>query len=52
MYSVTYPFSYSCDEIPADAEDLIEAALGAARANHQVHGTQMITGAACELLYR
>jgi hypothetical protein len=52
MHTVMYPFSYSCSEIPAHAEDLIEAALGAARANKQVHGTFMITGSACELLYR
>lgn len=48
---VMYPFSYSCDELPAHAEDLIEAALGAAKANKQVHGMTMATGSACELLY-
>lgn len=47
-----YPFSYACDVVPADAEDLIEAALGASKAARGVHGTSMSTGAACDLLYR
>ncbi|KAF8316152.1 hypothetical protein DL93DRAFT_2111686 [Clavulina sp. PMI_390] len=46
-----YPFSYSCDALPAHAEDLIEAALGAAKANKAVHGMTVATGSACELLY-
>lgn len=47
-----YPYSYSCEALPAHAEDLIEAALGAARANKGVHGMTVATGSACELLYR
>ena len=33
------PFSHSCDILPADAEDLLEAALGAAQAVKKKHGT-------------
>ncbi len=33
------PFSYSCKKYPKDAEDLLEAALGAAHAIKQIHGT-------------
>ena len=36
--TVSYPFSYSCDVIPKDAENQIEAALGAARAITHEHG--------------
>ena len=36
--TVSYPFSYSCNVIPRDAEDQIEAALGAARAITNEHG--------------
>lgn len=50
--AVMYPFSYACDAMPAHAEDLIEAALGASKASKNVHGTAMLTGSGCELLYR
>ncbi|KAF9513086.1 hypothetical protein BS47DRAFT_987216 [Hydnum rufescens UP504] len=46
-----YPFAHTCSVLPAHAEDLIEAALGASKATKEVHGTKMRTGAACELLY-
>ena len=36
--TVSYPFSHSCDVIPKDAEDQIEAALGAAQAMTNEHG--------------
>ncbi len=49
---VMYPYSFSCDFDPPNAEDLIEAALGASKASKSVHGTSMTTGAACEMLYR
>ncbi|KAH9950804.1 hypothetical protein B0H21DRAFT_721773 [Amylocystis lapponica] len=46
------PFSYSCKETPKDAEDQIEAALGATRAIKQVHGTAFTTGNLCSMLYK
>jgi len=49
---VSSPFSYSCDELPPDAEDQIEAGLGAAQAIKAVHGTQFTTGRLCSMLYR
>lgn len=48
---VMYPYSYTCETLPPHAEDLIEASLGAAKANKAVHGMPVITGSACELLY-
>ncbi|CDZ98302.1 peptidase m14 [Phaffia rhodozyma] len=47
-----YPFSYSCDDFPPDAEDLMEALLGAAKALRSVQGTAYKTGQVCELVYR
>ncbi|KAG6896972.1 hypothetical protein C0992_004974 [Termitomyces sp. T32_za158] len=38
--------------IPKDAEDQLEAGLGAAWKLSQVHGTQMTTGSLCSNLYR
>jgi extracellular matrix protein 14 len=49
---LTPPYSFSCDKVPKDAEDMLEAALGAAQALHQVHGTQFQTGSLCSMLYR
>jgi len=46
------PFSYSCTALPRDAEDQLEAALGAARAMASVHGTTVTTGQLCKMLYR
>ncbi|RDB16475.1 putative metallocarboxypeptidase ecm14 [Hypsizygus marmoreus] len=46
------PFSYSCRIIPKDAEDQLEAGLGAARALGVIHGTQFSTGRLCAMLYR
>ncbi|KAL4247356.1 Inactive metallocarboxypeptidase ECM14 [Abortiporus biennis] len=46
------PFSYSCKQAPKDAENQIEAAMGAARAIKEVHGTVFTTGRLCEMLYR
>lgn len=46
------PFSYSCKKTPKDAEDQIEAGLGAARAMQLTHGTVIVTGRLCEMLYR
>ena len=36
---VSTPYSFSCKRTPKDAEDQLEAALGAAKAITQVHGT-------------
>ncbi|KAF8066532.1 peptidase M14 [Lyophyllum atratum] len=46
------PFSYSCSRIPQDGEDQLEAGLGAAQAMGRVHGTAMMTGRLCNMLYR
>ncbi|KAJ7735738.1 peptidase M14 [Mycena metata] len=46
------PYSYKCDKLPKDAEDQMEALLGAAQAGRSVYGTQFSTGTLCELLYR
>jgi len=45
------PYSYSCDVLPAEAEDLLEAAAGAAKAVQKVHGRHVDTGTLCEQLY-
>ena len=37
--TVSIPFSYSCKKSPKDAEDQLEAALGAVNAIKQIHGT-------------
>ncbi|KAI9063593.1 hypothetical protein FKP32DRAFT_1611733 [Trametes sanguinea] len=46
------PYSYSCKKVPKDAEDQLEAALGAVNAIKQVHGTEFTTGSLCEQLYK
>ncbi|KAI0360633.1 Zn-dependent exopeptidase [Trametes cingulata] len=46
------PFSYSCKKVPKDAEDLLEAGLGAVNAIKQVHGTPFTTGSLCRQLYK
>ena len=38
------PFSWSCKKTPKDAEDQLEAALGAAHAIKEVHGTVFTVG--------
>ena len=35
---VSTPFSHSCSNVPKDAENLVEAALGAVRAIKNEHG--------------
>ncbi|KAH9896913.1 hypothetical protein C8Q73DRAFT_687752 [Cubamyces lactineus] len=49
---VSTPFSYSCKKVPKDAEDQLEAALGAVHAIKQVHGTPFSTGSLCRQLYK
>ena len=50
--TVSTPYSYSCQFYPPDAEDQIEAALGAAQASFKIHGHHFTTGRLCETLYR
>ena len=40
-FTVSSPFSYSCNVLPAEEEDLLEAAVGAAKAIEKVHGKQV-----------
>ncbi|KAI1798163.1 hypothetical protein LXA43DRAFT_875915 [Ganoderma leucocontextum] len=49
---LSIPFSWSCKKTPKDAEDLLEAALGAANAIKQPHGSVFTTGSLCEQLYK
>ncbi|VDB95659.1 unnamed protein product [Peniophora sp. CBMAI 1063] len=46
------PFSFSCSKTPRDAEDLLEAAHGAAFAVRGTHGAAFTTGSLCETLYK
>ncbi|KAF9472375.1 peptidase M14 [Pholiota conissans] len=45
------PYSYTCKRTPKDAEDQIEAALGACHALKSVHGTAFKVGTLCSTLY-
>lgn len=45
---MSWPFSFTCDLLPPDAEDLFEAALGMAHAVKKKHGTTYTV----RLLYR
>ncbi|KAJ7616054.1 peptidase M14 [Roridomyces roridus] len=45
------PYSYKCDKLPKDAENQMEALLGAANAGRAVHGRAFSTGTLCSLLY-
>lgn len=47
-----HPFSHSCDVVPKDEENLMEAALGAAKAMGKAHGSVVRTGSLCDKLYR
>jgi len=49
---VSSPFSYSCKKFPRDAEDQLEAALGAVSALRQPYGTSFMTGTLCSMFYR
>ncbi|GAA95022.1 uncharacterized protein L969DRAFT_65070 [Mixia osmundae IAM 14324] len=46
-----FPFSYSCEVQPGDAENLYEAALDTAKAIRSVHGSVFETGSRCEISY-
>ncbi|KIM38505.1 hypothetical protein M413DRAFT_447732 [Hebeloma cylindrosporum] len=45
------PYSYTCNRVPKDAEDQIEAALGASQKLKSIHGTDFQTGSLCSMLY-
>ncbi|ORX37846.1 hypothetical protein BD324DRAFT_623520 [Kockovaella imperatae] len=47
-----YPFAHSCEDFPFDAENLMEASLGVAKAMRQRDGEAYMTGQACDLTYR
>lgn len=46
--AILYPFAYDCEVLPRDAEDLAEAAWGAAKAARNVHGRYFDVDSACE----
>ncbi|KAH8110918.1 hypothetical protein DFH11DRAFT_727843 [Phellopilus nigrolimitatus] len=48
---LSWPYSFACNTLPPDAEDLFEAALGAAHAVRKKHGTIYTTGSLCSTLY-
>ena len=47
---VMFPYSYSCSDFPKDAEILMEAGLGVAKAIKSIHGTTYQAGQACDLV--
>ncbi|WVQ75021.1 hypothetical protein IAR50_004630 [Cryptococcus sp. DSM 104548] len=47
-----FPFAHSCDDFPVDAEMLMEAGMGVAKAIRTTHGQGYETGQACDLTYR
>ncbi|OBZ77986.1 Carboxypeptidase A2 [Grifola frondosa] len=49
---LSIPYSFHCKKAPKDAEDLMEAALGAVSAIKQVHGTAFTSGSLCSMLYK
>jgi extracellular matrix protein 14 len=49
---VMFPFAESCDDFPHDAEMLMEAGLGVAKAMRSGHGEGYEAGQACALTYR
>ncbi|GAA5910682.1 hypothetical protein JCM5296_001691 [Sporobolomyces johnsonii] len=44
-----FPYSYSCDAVTRDEENLYEAVLSAAKALRSVHGRQFETGSVCQV---
>jgi len=49
---IATPFSYSCKRLTPDAEDQLEAALGAAHVTAKVHATMYTTGSLCSTIYQ
>lgn len=52
MNTVMFPFAHSCDDFPPDAEMLMEAGLGVAKAMRTQQGEGYQAGQACDLTYR
>lgn len=50
--AVMFPFAHSCDDFPPDAEMLMEAGLGVAKAMRRQQGEGYQAGQACDLTYR
>lgn len=50
LFIVMFPYSYSCSAFPADAETLMEAGLGVAKALRTYKGTGYQAGQACDLV--
>ncbi|KAF9585445.1 Carboxypeptidase A4 [Lunasporangiospora selenospora] len=46
------PFGVDCDKVPKDDEDITEAAMGAAKALHTVHGKRFAVGSVCNLVLK
>lgn len=49
---ISSPWSYACKKNTKDAEDQLEAAVGAAHAIRTVHGTSFTAGSLCQLTYK
>ncbi|GJE92386.1 peptidase M14 [Phanerochaete sordida] len=49
---ISSPWSYTCKKTTKDAEDQLEAALGAAAAIKTAHGTPFTAGSLCQLTYK
>lgn len=47
-----FPFAHSCSDFPPDAETLMEAGLGVAKAMRGRHGQPYQAGQACDLTFR
>lgn len=52
MLIVSSPFSYSCTQLPKDAENQLEGSLGAISALRKPYGTSFVAGSLCSLFYR
>jgi extracellular matrix protein 14 len=46
-----YPYSFSCSEVPPDAENLFEALLRASKAIRNVHKQNYDVGGVCDVSY-
>ncbi|KAG0365115.1 carbamoyl-phosphate synthase (glutamine-hydrolyzing) cpa2 [Gamsiella multidivaricata] len=46
------PFGGDCDQIPKDDEDIMEAAMGAAKALYGIHGKKFAVGSICSIIYQ
>ncbi|KAG0304030.1 Carboxypeptidase A4 [Dissophora globulifera] len=46
------PFGGDCNEIPKDDEDIMEGAMGASKALHNVHGKRFVVGSICNVIYQ